>query len=30
MVGVLDNISGDEQLAQLGGQLQSMRPVLEK
>jgi hypothetical protein len=30
MVGVLDNISGDEQLSQLAGQLQSMRPVLEK
>jgi hypothetical protein len=30
MVGVLDHISGDEQLSQLAGQLQSMRPVLEK
>jgi hypothetical protein len=30
MVGVLYNISGDEQLSQLAAQLQSMRPVLEK
>lgn len=30
MVGVLLNISGDVQIAQLAGQLQSMRPVLEK
>jgi hypothetical protein len=30
MVGVLENIGGEEQLSQVAGQLQSMRPVLEK